>query len=479
MTYEEYRAALIEGFYQNQLETLMSNYRVDQPTVILLPGIMGSQLERTNKPYPDHAVISDIIWMDIGIAFKKDALGLEIDGQERDLNSYVVAAYGALSFGGETPYNELKDLALKEHWNYAVFGYDWRRPLAESSEFFKTFVRDFRQRVIDIHGPKHDPLPNLTIVCHSMGGLVATEALRDQSFSGLGFRAVLTFGTPFYGSASAQNAFYVGMPGILNDIYKAPTIVRLISSFAGAYSLMFLPKEVYDRDGGQLGLSRYPEYDPNGNEPVDPYDSDPAVMRRWPKDVKSHRQYLVAAKQQLINIASPINANVVPVFFNVRSSLDRTTAVAVSWNNIDGDKYVPGSDPSPLTGVGGAPGGDGTVPAWSAWHVHCRSQNRHELKRAKEHGKLMEHPEVLSVVKSIVRTGKLPSARMSRTKVSSVASKRQIEKITKKWVTSAENKKPPPPELFQKSVLRAIVTDLMNGPKPPSTLPAKRSKRTK
>ena len=100
------------------------------------------------------------------------------------------------------------------------------------------------------------------------------------------------------------------MPGILNEIYTAEVMVRLIASFPGAYSLMFLTKDIYNRDGQKLGLSRYPEYDPDGNVDVDPYDPDPFVMRRWPKDVKNHRQYLLDAKQQLVNIAAPINANV-------------------------------------------------------------------------------------------------------------------------------------------------------------------------
>ena len=52
MPYEDYRTDLIELYYQNQLETLMSGYNPGQPTVILLPGIMGSQLMRTAKPYP-------------------------------------------------------------------------------------------------------------------------------------------------------------------------------------------------------------------------------------------------------------------------------------------------------------------------------------------------------------------------------------------------------------------------------------------
>jgi pimeloyl-ACP methyl ester carboxylesterase len=350
-------------------------------------------------------------------------------------------------------------------WNYAVFGYDWRRPLTESSGYFKAFVRDFRQRVIE--KKFDDPIPNLTIVCHSMGGLVATDALRDQSFSGFGFNAVVTIGTPFYGSAAAQNAFYVGMPDTLNPMYKAATMVRLISSFPGAYSLMFLPKSVYQRDGQKIGLTRYPEFDPDGNGDVDPYDPDPAVMRRWPKDVKNHRQYLLDARQQLENISAPINANVAPVFFNVRSSLDKTTAVQVLWNNVDGDDNVPGTSPSPLAGVAG--GGDGTVPDWSAFHAYCRTGNRYELKKAKVHGKLLEDPEVISLIASIVKKkkGKKPARASITGTAPAVTSKKKLTSIVADWTKRTEAGKPPPLELFQKPVLRALMTELLNGPKPP------------
>ncbi|MCK1538681.1 MULTISPECIES: lysophospholipase [unclassified Bradyrhizobium] len=468
MSYDQYRTALIEAFYQNQLETLMSDYRPDRPTVILLPGIMGSQLECTNKPYPaSDAVISEIIWMDLGIAWPKlDAKRLEIDLQKQDLDSFVVAPYGAVSFATQTPYNELRDFARApaQDWNYAVFGYDWRRPLTENSGYFKAFVRDFQQRVIDVFGSKNDPIKNLTVVCHSMGGLVATNALRDEKFSGLGFSAVVTIGTPFYGSAAAQNAFYVGMPGLLNSMYTAGTMVRLISSFPGAYSLMFLPQSVYQRDGHTIGLPRYPELDPNGNVDVDPYDPSHAVMRRWPKDVKNHRQYLLDARQQLEDISRPINTNVAPAFFNVRSSLDETTAAEVHWNNVDGDAYVPGTSPSPVAGVAGP--GDGTVPSWSAFHAYCRTNNRFELKQAKVHGALLEHPEVLSLIASIVnKKKKQPRAPTKRT-APAAASPVKLASIVADWTKRAEAGKAPPPELFEKPVLRAMLTQLLNGPKP-------------
>ena len=152
MPYEDYRTDLIELYYQNQLETLMSGYHPGQPTVILLPGIMGSQLMRMAKPYPASPnVPTEIVWMSSGIVVIS-ALKLEIDLQGKYPDFFVIAAYGAFSFWRETPYNELRDLARTEGWNYAVFGFDWRRPLTESSGYFKTFVREFRQRVIDVYG---------------------------------------------------------------------------------------------------------------------------------------------------------------------------------------------------------------------------------------------------------------------------------------------------------------------------------------
>ena len=111
-----------------------------------------------------------------------------------------------MNFFTENPYGELRDLcAIAEAGNYAVFGFDWRRPLAESADFFKSWIIEFRQRVRDGFGK--DPMPQLTIVCHSMGGLVATTALADSSFSGLGFNAVMTIATPFYGTATQQETY--------------------------------------------------------------------------------------------------------------------------------------------------------------------------------------------------------------------------------------------------------------------------------
>jgi hypothetical protein len=478
MPYDKYRKELIEGYYDYQLESLMSRYDPEQPTVILLPGGMGSQLERTQDKYPASPnVINDVIWMDLGISPpKRDARKLAITTSGEDLDKYVVAAHGPFSFLNLTPYEELKGLARSEGWNYGVFGFDWRRSLEESAGYFKDFVLKFQKRVKHDYGK--DPIRDLTVVCHSMGGMVCTYALRNSRFSGLGFHAIATIATPFYGTSTQQERYYVGVPGVLNAFYGAKTVVGIVASLPGPYTLMFLPKVIYNRDGKKLGLSRYPELDPNGNVDADPYD--PSLMKRWPKPVKDHKKYLVDAKNELDKISTPINANIAPVFFNVRSSLDTTTAVELLWNNINGDNFIPGTTPSPLTGIAGP--GDGTVPAWSAWHAYCRPKNRYELKQAKDHGNLLEHDEVLGVIDTIVKTRKLPTAAKRGATKPSVASKRKVVDVTAEWVKHAKRKRPPPAELFENPVKRAIFAELIGGTKPKMSrrrppVPPKRTKR--
>src|SRR5439155_16184644 len=123
----------------------------------------------------------------------------------------------------------------------------------------------------------------------------------------------LTIATPFYGTSTQQERYFIGVSQ-LNPIYGATTAVRVVSSLPGPYTLMFLPKEIYDRDAQKLGLSRFPEYDPESNADIDPYD--PSIMRRWRPGVRDHRRMLLQAKAELIEVAKPIDAAIEPVFFH-------------------------------------------------------------------------------------------------------------------------------------------------------------------
>jgi hypothetical protein len=137
MDYEQYRASLIKGYYAYQLETLMSGFDPDRKTVILLPGGMGSQLERTEHAYPANPnVINDVIWLDLGIAFPKyDGLKMEADDAEKDKDEFVVAAHGPLSFLTQTPYGE------------PVSHPSWERTVKERAATFHSTVH-FASRLV-------------------------------------------------------------------------------------------------------------------------------------------------------------------------------------------------------------------------------------------------------------------------------------------------------------------------------------------
>lgn len=458
MTYDEYRRILIDQYYDYQLESFINGFAPGKPNVVLLPGGMGSQLERTSQPFPASPnVINDVVWLDFGIA-AGDAFTLEIDNDGRDYESHVIGAHGPVSFFSTTPYGKLEDFARNEDWNYCVFGFDWRRSLAESAANFQRFIKNFDSGVKEKYGSSQEPIKALTIVCHSMGGLVCADALRNENFARLGFQTIVTIATPFYGTSTQQERYFLGEKS-LNNLYNRETVVRIIGTLPGPYTLMLLPRVIYDSDGSSLGLTRYPQYDHDNGTDTDPYD--PAMKDRWPSAVKDHRQFLAQASDELKRVAAPINKIIAPIFHNVRSSLDKTTAVELKWKNVNGDNVPAGS--SPLTGVPGP--GDGTVPGWSAFHAHCRVANRHELASAKAHGELLEHPEVLTLIKSLVSAGKRPAV-ARRVQGPAVADRSKAARLMAAWSEKAKHNKPPPSGLFDEAVQRAFVTGLIAGDKP-------------
>jgi len=178
MSYDSYRKAKIQGYYDAQLETLVSGFDPRRPTVLLLPGGMGSQLERTEHPVgKEPNVINDVIWVDWGIFRpKKDAVKLEIQisgGAERDrirmssprTDPEIHHPNAIRGVEGSRSRREM------ELWRV-------RLRLAQAARgklgLFQAIHSRLQKRIVALHNL--DPIPNLTIVCHSMGGMVCTYA---------------------------------------------------------------------------------------------------------------------------------------------------------------------------------------------------------------------------------------------------------------------------------------------------------------
>ncbi len=175
------------------------------PQVLIIPGIMGSQLGRRRPaPFPH-----DILWIDpIDIQLGRLA-ALRLP------EAAPIVPLGVVLFS----YLRLK-LQLRAH-GFAVqlYDYDWRRPVDELGG------------ALAAHLSTRAAQP-LALVAHSMGGLVARAALARTALAQV--QRVVLLGTPNRGSYAAVQA--------LRGTYA---VVRKIARLAARASAESLTEEVF------------------------------------------------------------------------------------------------------------------------------------------------------------------------------------------------------------------------------------------
>jgi hypothetical protein len=84
LVYADARDQAVRDAFKPVLNGLVAKYDPNKPTVILLPGGMGSQLDRSNFAYTgDPISFADfsVVWIGLGVVLSQDALKLEIDSQ--------------------------------------------------------------------------------------------------------------------------------------------------------------------------------------------------------------------------------------------------------------------------------------------------------------------------------------------------------------------------------------------------------------
>jgi hypothetical protein len=179
--------------------------------VILVPGIMGSQLGLLRTP----PLPNDVLWVDpIDIQLGRlAALRIQPRGEAppADIVSLGVVTYSYLK--------------LKLHLRAAGFAaafhdYDWRLGVDELG-------RSFADRL------RNEPCERLAIVAHSMGGLVSRAAVVLPDAERV--QRVILLGTPNYGSFAAIQA--------LRGTYA---VVRKLARLAGGATAESLAGEVFN-----------------------------------------------------------------------------------------------------------------------------------------------------------------------------------------------------------------------------------------
>src|SRR5690606_14751376 len=97
--YRTWRAAAARYVYERAIQRLVARYRRARPTLVLLPGGMGSQLDSSLAAHDPRALPParfETMWADVGLLFNQDALTLEIDGRGRDRERHAIVPDGAL-----------------------------------------------------------------------------------------------------------------------------------------------------------------------------------------------------------------------------------------------------------------------------------------------------------------------------------------------------------------------------------------------
>lgn len=343
-----------------------------QDAVVIVPGVMGSELRNERN---------EVVWgMKPRLLFRqllsRDVLArlhLPPGAPDDGVRATALLAFpGYLPMlDGVEPYTDLVN-ALRRvtlHPDGVLeFPYDWRRSITHNARLLEdaatAHLRVWKDRAPTLPGyDRRQPQPKLTLVCHSMGGLIAryfTEVLGHRDIT----RRVITLGTPFAGSVKAVRLLAEG--DILPLGLLAGAVRDAARTFPGVYDL----------------LPRYPCVRAGGLEPLS--DADAAGLGADPELVTAaaevHRVVIEAAKAAGADVC-PIRP-MVGVTQPTLATLTIDAGEAVFDERLDGEEVR---------------GGDSTVG-----RDHAYPSRAEPSYLPQRHGKLASTDEAVAYVVAIL-----------------------------------------------------------------------------
>lgn len=220
--------------------------------VIYLPGIMGSELVDGN---------GDIVWgLKPSLIFRQAVFGNVLDRIALRPNDDIRASRPVQFpvtlplLSSMEPYraldDRLKSVVVRPE-AVRPFAYDWRKSIADAAQKLAPVVREHFEhwqqlwKSLPDEDKKGLPEPRLTLVGHSMGGLVASYFTAFVQGGEL-VRKVVTLGTPFGGSLNAVNILATGKGFPLGAF--GSSLSATARTLPGLYELMARWKCVADTD---------------------------------------------------------------------------------------------------------------------------------------------------------------------------------------------------------------------------------------
>jgi pimeloyl-ACP methyl ester carboxylesterase len=222
--------------------------------VVVLPGILGSALEKDGKPIWDMSPSAAVRALFTLGGSVKD---LELDGDDHTIDDlgdgvratrllpdlhlvpglWKIDGYGAIADRLQSQFD------LAPGHNYFEFPYDWRR---DNRVAARRLARESHDWLKAWREKTSNDEAKLVLLAHSMGGLVS-RAFLELEDGWRDTRTLVTFGTPFRGSLNAAGFIANGFEKKIGPL-TAVDLTDMLRSLTSVYQL--LPIYPCIEDGG-------------------------------------------------------------------------------------------------------------------------------------------------------------------------------------------------------------------------------------
>lgn len=302
-------------------------------------------------------------------------------------------------YGAQSTYTQLVN-ELKENYGdeYAVsfFPYDWRKDVTDAARELEQFI-------------ENNGYDEVILVCHSMGGIVASKYLANSENNRNKVSKLITLGTPYLGAPKALYVFETG--GLMDNFSrkklgianKAATwfcmgtpLKAVANNMTAVYEL--LPSKYYCDLNNTTYVNKTTEinYGNLKNEALS-YDQTMELIRGrdWYQSGGEQKSFLVTAENvwDSLFVGSQHVTNLVDSYYIMGYGID--TLLEVEEKITKNGTFISCND---LTV---ANGGDGTVPLISA-NIGGLVGAGHSYYINATHTDMVQDPSAIDLIKNII-----------------------------------------------------------------------------
>ena len=381
-----------------------------ESALIILPGITGSELvagEDFTGSKINMIQKGDNVWLPLNVDLQKlsaslteaqlTGIGTEAFGlldsvtdalnmlpmNERGESRYKLygkevhpedSSVGALGTGTAMYKGMLN--AFSDQYDVIFYSYDWRGSTVETAKELEAFISGHHYK-------------DVRFVCHSMGGIVASDFLaRSQANRDL-VKQVITVGTPYGGSPKALYTFFTGKfmdnTDVLDDVFKS-----LSHNLPSVYELLPYQNPI------NAGFQYVNTISDTGE--TAPCDAD-GIRTLIDDHFNSGLQKVALGTEKLIYSSGRHIMN--------DPSIDLTVIAGTNTPTIS-KIYVQDGE---AANIGRSDAGDGTVPLWSAILSDGKYFNKPiYLVDQVSHSALFSDPDVIQTVTNLLQKSDSPAA---------------------------------------------------------------------